>query len=80
MIYGALYVTFLNLTVFVQGALGYNAAAAGIMGVPGTIFLALFSTRFGRLSARYGPRLFMTVGPLVMMLGVLWYSRVPADQ
>ncbi len=37
--------------VFVQGTLGYNAAAAGIMGVPGTLFLALFSTRFGRLSA-----------------------------
>jgi len=76
-IYGALYVTFFNLAVFVQGTLGYNAAAAGIMGVPGTLFLALFSTRFGRLSARYGPRVFMTVGPLVMMLGVLWYSRVP---
>src|SRR3954471_10989825 len=76
-IYGALYVTFFNLAVFVQGTLGYNASAAGIMGVPGTLFLALFSTRIGRLGARYGPRIFMTVGPLVMMLGVLWYSRVP---
>jgi len=77
-IYGALYVTFFNLGLFVQGTLGYDAAAAGIMGVPGVIFLALFSTRVGRMGARYGPRIFMTVGPLLMMLGVLWYTRVPA--
>jgi EmrB/QacA subfamily drug resistance transporter len=77
-IYGALYVTFFNLGLFVQGTLGYDAAAAGIMGVPGSLFLALFSTRVGRMGARYGPRAFMTVGPLVMALGVLWYTRVPA--
>ena len=77
-IYGALYVTFFNLGLFVQGTLGYNPAAAGIMGIPGTLLLVLFSTRFGTLAARYGPRLFMTVGPALMGLGVLWYMRVPA--
>jgi EmrB/QacA subfamily drug resistance transporter len=77
-IYGALYVTFYFLTLFLQGTLGYNAAAAGVAGIPGTLFLALFSTRFGKLAARYGPRLFMTVGPVIMGLGVLWYARVPA--
>jgi EmrB/QacA subfamily drug resistance transporter len=78
-IYGALYVTFFNLGLFVQGTLGYDPAAAGIMGVPGTLLLALFSTRFGKLSARYGPRIFMTVGPAIMALGVLWYAMVPPD-
>ncbi len=77
-IYGALYVTFYFLTLFLQGTLGYNAAAAGIAGVPGTLFLVLFSTRFGKLAARYGPRMFMSVGPAIMALGVLWYTRVPA--
>src|SRR5436190_313966 len=77
-IYGALYVTFFNMGLFVQGTLGYNPAAAGIMGIPGTLLLALVSTRFGTLAARYGPRLFMTVGPALMGLGVLWYARVPA--
>jgi EmrB/QacA subfamily drug resistance transporter len=76
-IYGALYVTFFNLGLFVQGTLGYDPAAAGIMGIPGTLLLALFSTRFGGLAARHGPRLFMTVGPALMALGVLWYVRVP---
>jgi EmrB/QacA subfamily drug resistance transporter len=76
-IYGALYVTFFNLGIFVQGTLGYDPAAAGIMGIPGTLLLVLFSTRFGTLAARHGPRLFMTVGPALMALGVVWYVRVP---
>jgi EmrB/QacA subfamily drug resistance transporter len=77
-IYGALYVTFFNMGLFVQGTLGYDPAAAGIMGIPGTLLLALFSTRFGKLAARHGPRVYMAVGPAIMALGVLWYTRVPA--
>ena len=79
LIYGALYVTFFNMGVFVQGSLRYDAAAAGLMGIPGTLFLALFSTRFGKLATRYGPRLFMAVGPAIMALGVLLFARVPAS-
>jgi EmrB/QacA subfamily drug resistance transporter len=78
LIYGALYVTFTFLVIYLQGSLGYNPAAAGLVGIPGTIFLAAFSTRFGKLAARYGPRLFMTVGPLVMAMGLLWFARIPA--
>jgi EmrB/QacA subfamily drug resistance transporter len=77
-IYGALYVTFYYLTIFMQGTIGYNAAAAGIAGVPGSVFLALFSSRFGSLAARYGPRIFMTAGPILMALGVLWWTRIPS--
>ena len=77
-IYGALYVTSAVLGIFLIGTLGYNEQAAGIAGVPGSLFLVALSTRFGRLAARFGPRLFMTVGPAVMALGLLWYARIPA--
>src|SRR5205085_2052198 len=77
-IYGALYVTFYYLAIFTQGTIGYNAAAAGFAGVPGSLFLALFSSRFGALASRYGPRIFMTVGPILMALGVFWWARIPA--
>jgi EmrB/QacA subfamily drug resistance transporter len=78
LIYGALYVTFYYLGLFQQGTLGYTAAAAGAAGIPGSLFLIFFSTRFGSLAARYGPRWFMAIGPVFMALGVLWYSRVPS--
>ena len=77
LIYGALYVTFAFVTIFLQGTVGYGAAAAGLVGLPGSLFLVLFSTRFGKLAARYGPRVFMAVGPVIMGLGVLWFARVP---
>src|SRR5438445_4912452 len=78
LIYGALYVSFYYLALFLQGVLGYSAAAAGLAGIPGGLLLAIFSTRFGALAARYGPRVFMSVGPAIMALGVLWFSRVPS--
>jgi EmrB/QacA subfamily drug resistance transporter len=77
-IYGALYVTFYYLTLFQQGTLGYTAAAAGAGAIPGSLLLIFFSRRFGALAARYGPKWFMAIGPVLMALGVMWYARVPA--
>jgi EmrB/QacA subfamily drug resistance transporter len=77
-IYGALYISLSFQGLFLIGTLGYNPPAAGIAGLPGVLFLALFSTRFGKLAARYGPRLFMAVGPLIMALGLLYLVRFPA--
>lgn len=79
LIYGALYVTFAFVTIYVIGTLGYNPAAAGLVGIPGTLLLVLFSTRFGKLAARYGPRIFMSLGPAIMGLGILWFARLPAS-
>ena len=79
LIYGSLYVLFYYLALFQQGSLGYTAAAAGMAGIPGSLLLIFFSPRFGSLAAKYGPRLFMAVGPLLMALGVLWFVRVPAS-
>jgi EmrB/QacA subfamily drug resistance transporter len=78
-IYGALYVALTFLGIFLIGTLGYNEQAAGIALIPGSLFLVLFSSSFGRLAARFGPRLFMTVGPAIMALGLLWFARIPAQ-
>ena len=78
-IYGSLYVTVTFLGIFLIGTLGYNEQAAGIALVPSSLFLVLFSSRFGRLAARFGPRLFMALGPAVMTLGLLLLARIPAE-
>lgn len=77
LIYGALYVLGYFTTLFIQGTIGFTAAAAGLGFIPTGLFLVFFSSRFGALSGRYGPRIFMAVGPALMCLGTLWYLRVP---
>lgn len=76
-IYGALYVAFYFAPLYMQGSLGYTAAAAGLATLPTSLFLVFFSSHFGALASRYGPRWFMVAGPFMMALGVLWVSRVP---
>ncbi|HLJ58340.1 MAG TPA: MFS transporter [bacterium] len=78
-IYGAFAVVFYCLPLFMQGTLGYTAAAVGLATLPVSVLLALFSARFGVLAARYGPRWFMAGGPALIALGVLWLARVPAS-
>ena len=77
-IYAALSVTFYFLALFLQGTLGYSAAGAGVAMMPGALFMALFSARFGALGARYGARWFMAAGPALMAVGVIWLARIPA--
>ncbi|MET0801124.1 MAG: MFS transporter [Actinomycetota bacterium] len=78
-IYGALYVSLTFEGIFLIGTLGYNEQAAGIAGIPSSLLLVLFSTRFGRLAARHGPRLYMAAGPAIMAIGLLWFVRLPSD-
>ena len=79
LIYGALYVAFFFLPLFTQGTLLYSATAIGLGSIPGTLFLIFLSTRWGTLAARVGPRWFMTAGPLLMAVALLWLARIPAD-
>jgi EmrB/QacA subfamily drug resistance transporter len=75
-IYGALGLTGLVVGVFLQEGAGLVATLAGLAALPSTILMILFSSRVGALSARFGVRVFMTVGPIVAGLGTLLYLFV----
>ncbi|HEX6140647.1 MAG TPA: MFS transporter [Candidatus Limnocylindria bacterium] len=79
LIYGALYVYSYFFAVFVQGVLGYTATASGLAGIVISVALVALSTTFGQMAGRRGPRFFMSVGPAIMALGLLWYLRIPSD-
>lgn len=78
LIYGSIYVTFQFLALFAIGVLGYNEVAFGITAIPASLLLTLFSTKFGALAARHGPRFYMSFGPFLMGLSLLWYVRIPS--
>ncbi|WP_440710514.1 DHA2 family efflux MFS transporter permease subunit [Herbiconiux sp. YIM B11900] len=79
LIYGALGLGFFSLAVFLQQVAGYTATEAGFAMIPTSLLLIGLSSLFGRLSGRIGPRLFMTVGPLLAAAGFLLMLRIGQD-
>ncbi|MEO6827426.1 MAG: MFS transporter [Microbacteriaceae bacterium] len=70
-IYGALAFGPLIVTLYLQQVAGFGATQAGLALIPPTVIMLLLSSYFGGLAGRYGPRLFMTVGPLLAAAGFL---------
>ncbi|MBA2719846.1 MAG: MFS transporter [Chloroflexi bacterium] len=79
LIYGALYVSFSYTALLYQGTLGYTATGAAIIGLPAGILIATLSARIGALTSRFGTRIFLVVGPLIVAAGQLWLARIPAS-
>jgi len=76
-VYGGLSAWGFFLTLFLQQNAGYSPFRAGLATVPLTIGLFLLSRYFGRLSMRFGPRLFMATGPLLGAVSLLALVRLP---
>jgi len=71
LIYGALSLNGFALGVYLQQGAGLKATLAGLASIPVTFIMILFSSRVGGLSGKYGPRLFMTIGPIIAGIGAL---------
>ena len=74
-IYAGLSIATFLIVIYLQQVSGYSALAAGFALLPVTILMFFLSPRFGALSGRFGPRAFMTFGPLVAGLGFLLMLR-----
>jgi len=61
-LYGVFNGNFFIFVIYLQTALGYSPLAAGAAGVPLTLMMIAFASRFGALTAPLGPRRPMTLG------------------
>jgi EmrB/QacA subfamily drug resistance transporter len=77
--YGGLGAVGFFLTLFLQQVAGYSALQAGFAQMPPTLLMFFLSRRAGALADRFGPRLFMGVGPLVSATGIALMMRLDAD-
>ncbi|MDQ6835721.1 MAG: MFS transporter [Actinomycetota bacterium] len=73
--YGAIGILGFFVTIYLQEVAGYSALKSGVTGLVPTGVMFLLSARMGRLADRYGPRPFLTVGPLVVACGFLLMLR-----
>lgn len=70
-IYGGLGVATFVVTVFLQQGADYSATAAGLALLPVTLIMFVLSSKFGALAGRFGPRLFMGLGPIIAAIGFI---------
>ncbi|MGW5633757.1 MFS transporter [Streptomyces sp. NPDC003832] len=78
-VYAALGGFFFLAVIQLQVVSGYSALAAGTALLPTTLLMLLLSARSGALADRIGPRIPLTVGPLVSAAGLLLMLRVGPD-
>jgi len=77
-VYAALAGGLFLLPVQLQLVAGFTPVAAGTATLPITVVMLLLSARMGRLSTRIGPRIPMTVGPIVAGAAMVWLSGIGA--
>ncbi|MBO0676968.1 MFS transporter [Mycolicibacterium sp. S2-37] len=80
-LYAAVSLGPLLIALFLQEGAGLSATAAGLATLPIPVLSFLLARRFGTLAGRYGPRLFMAVGPLLGAAGFVLMAgaRDPFD-
>ena len=75
-VYAALAGTLFLLPIQLEQVSGYTALEAGVSLLPVTVIMLALSARSGDLAGRIGPRLQMTVGPLVIAAGLALFARI----
>jgi EmrB/QacA subfamily drug resistance transporter len=77
-VYGGLGGALFLLPIQLQQVIGFSPLAAGTALLPITVIMLVLSSRSGALAARIGPRLQMSVGPLLVAAGLALMSRIGA--
>jgi EmrB/QacA subfamily drug resistance transporter len=79
LLYGSLGVSFFLVAYQLQVAAGWSALEAGSALLPATVLMFVLSAASGSLAQRIGPRLQLTVGPLLAGAGLLLLARIGPD-
>src|SRR4029453_13998220 len=75
-VYGALGGAMFLLPIQLQQVSGYTALQAGMSLIPVTVIMLALSARSGALAARIGPRLQMSLGPILVGAGFALFARI----
>lgn len=78
-VYAALSLNGFVIGVYLQEGPGLSATAAGLASLPITVLMILLSSRAGAWAGRFGPQVFMTIGPLLMAAGALLLLTVAVE-
>ena len=80
LLYGAMGGSFLLIPYVLIEAGGYSPIEAGLSLLPMSILLGLASPLMGKLAVRLGPKIPLTIGPVVVGAGLLLATRISESQ
>jgi EmrB/QacA subfamily drug resistance transporter len=78
-VYAALSAVLFLLPIELQQVAGYSPLESGIALLPITFIMLFLSSRSGALASRIGPRLQMSLGPLVVAAGMTMFALINAS-
>jgi EmrB/QacA subfamily drug resistance transporter len=70
LVYGALYGQLVFFQLFLQ-FIGFSPFEASLITIPASLIMIALASRFGALADRHGPRLYLTIGPFLVGVGIL---------
>ena len=80
LLYGSFGGSLLLIPYVLIEAGGYSPVEAGLSLLPLSILLGLGSPMMGQLAVRFGPRVPLTIGPVIVGAGILLATRIASDQ
>jgi EmrB/QacA subfamily drug resistance transporter len=80
LLYGTFGSSLLLVPYVLIAAGGYSPVEAGMAMIPLSILIGAGSPLMGKLASRIGPRIPLTIGPLIVAAGFLLATRVASDQ
>ncbi len=75
----SMFSTMIMLPLFLQNALGMTALAAGLVMMPGGIINGLMAPITGKLFDKFGPRVLVIPGLVLLVISIFLFSRVNAS-
>lgn len=75
--YGTMLGMFFVITLYVQNVLHYSPVRAGLGFLPFPLVLGFTATRIPKLVERYGFKRFLIIGPSLVAVAMVLFSRIP---
>jgi EmrB/QacA subfamily drug resistance transporter len=76
---GSIFAVSFFLTLLLQTVMGYSPLKTGLAFLPFSVLIAATSQAVAKLMPRIRPRVFVTIGPLLSAIALLWLSRIGAQ-
>ncbi|MER8186219.1 MFS transporter [Kitasatospora sp. NPDC094015] len=75
----AMFGIFFYITIFVQTVIGYSPLKAGVAFLPISVAIIIAAQIASAFQAKYGPKLFMAGGAVLVAVGLTWLTQLKSD-